>query len=112
LDPQIQNALDIIHQRYAEPISVGQIAGYVGLERCYFSCKFKEYTQQSPYQYLNRLRIHKACILFEHTLCTVNEAAEAVGIPPENFARVFRKWTGTTPGAYCASVRKEGSPEK
>ena len=30
--------------------------------------------------------------------------AASVGIPPENFARLFRKWMGVTPAAYRKAV--------
>ena len=111
-DPLIQKAVDLMELRFRDPLTVSSIADSVGLERCYFSCKFKDQLGISPHQYLNRLRIRKACILLEHTLCSVNEAAEAVGIPAENFARIFRKWTGRTPRQYCDAVRNGSFSKK
>jgi AraC-like DNA-binding protein len=108
-DPLIQLALDLMERQYAQMLTVSMIADAVGLERCYFSCKFKEQLGIAPHQYLSRLRIRKACILLEHTLCPVNEAADAVGIAPENFARIFRKWMGITPRQFCDSVRNRST---
>ena len=107
-DPLVQRALDLMERQYAQPLTVAMIADTIGLERCYFSCKFKDQLGIAPHQYLNRLRIRKACILLEHTLCSVNDAADAVGIPAENFARIFRKWIGMTPRQFCDQVRNRG----
>jgi len=85
---------------YHEPLTVEMIAAEVGLERCYFSTQFKAQTGQSPYRYLTQLRIRKACTLMEHTGCSVGKTASAVGIPPENFSRLFKQWMQVTPAQY------------
>ena len=112
--PMIQKAIAFMEAHHQEPLTVDQIASRVGLERCYFSTKFKEETGLSPHQFLNRLRIRKACILLEHRHCSVSDCAEAVGLPPENFARIFRRWMGMSPRAFWDSIRggsgkKDGS---
>ena len=96
----IQKALNMMETCYHEPLTVEIIAAEVGLERCYFSTQFKAQTGQSPYRYLTQLRIRKACTLIEHTGCSVGTAASAVGIPPENFSRLFKQWMQMTPAQY------------
>jgi len=107
-DSIIQKAVSIMEARYNQPLTVEQIAGDVGLERCYFSTLFKAETGTSPHRYLTGLRLEKACILMDHEGCTVAEAAISVGLDPENFARLFRRYMGTTPGEY----RKKGVIER
>lgn len=98
-DSMIKKAISIMEARYDQPLTVGELAADVGLERCYFSTLFKAGTGSSPHRYLTALRLEKACLLMDQG-CTVAGAAEAVGLAPENFSRLFRRCLGMTPGAY------------
>ena len=102
-DP-VQKAIQLMETRYPEPLSVSAIASQVGLERCYFSTQFKEQTGLSPYQYLSKLRVRKACVLMQHSGCSVATAASSVGIPPENFARLFKRWMQVTPAEFRQEI--------
>lgn len=96
----IQKAFAIMEMRYAEDLTVNDIAAKLGLERCYFSTLFKKSTGKSPHAYLNELRVKKACALLADGMLSVSETARAVGIDPVCFARVFKKHTGVVPGRY------------
>lgn len=102
-DP-VENAIRLMRTCYPEPLSVGFIAREVGLERCYFSTQFRLQTGLSPHQYLTRLRIEKSCALMAKSGCTVGVAAASVGIPAENFARLFRRWKGKTPNQFRQEI--------
>ena len=101
----IRKAINMMENCYHEPLTVEGIASEVGLERCYFSTLFKSQTGMSPYQYLTQMRIQKACVLMDHTHCSVTTAAASVGIPPENFSRLFKKWMKVTPASYRNRMR-------
>ena len=108
----IRKSINIMENCYHEPLTVERIASEVGLERCYFSTLFKSQTGMSPYQYLTQLRIQKACVLMDHTHCSVAAASASVGIPPENFSRLFKKWMKVTPASYRNRMRgKETTKE-
>lgn len=78
----IEKALQMMAACYHEPLDVGRMARHSGLERCYFSTRFKEVTGQSPYQYLAGLRIEKACALLRDGHFSIATVAAAVGSAP------------------------------
>ena len=96
----VTKAIHMMETCYPNALPIAKLAREVGLERCYFSTQFKKETGLSPYQYLARLRVQKACVLLEQANLSVAAVAMAVGIPPENFARLFKKWMNTTPRQY------------
>jgi AraC-like DNA-binding protein len=60
----------------------------------------------SPVDYINRLRVDRACQLLGERQLNITQVADAVGIPDSSyFARVFRRFAGTTPSAYRQSSR-------
>ena len=95
-----------MEMRYAEDLSVNDIATELGLERCYFSTLFKKKTGKTPHAYLNELRIKKACALLTDGNLSISETARAVGIDPVCFARVFKRQMGTVPGKYKPDLQK------
>ncbi|MBE5784131.1 MAG: AraC family transcriptional regulator [Clostridiales bacterium] len=96
----IEKALQMMEACYHEPLPVERMARAAGLERCYFSMQFKQATGQSPHQYLTALRMKKACALIRGGDFSIATIASAVGIVPENFARIFKKEMGVTPLEY------------
>lgn len=99
----IDTAVGLMQIHYPEPLSIAGLAEQVGLERTYFSDLFKQKTGYSPYQYLTRLRIQKACQLMqEHS---ISDTAYLVGMEPHNFGRVFKKEVGVSPRTYLKKLQ-------
>ncbi len=95
-----KKAMGYIETNYYKDISVSDMAREMGLERCYFSTLFRSYTGTSPHAYLSQVRIRKACALIGEKNYSVSEAAEMVGLDPQNLARSFKKLTGKLPRDY------------
>ena len=92
--------LGLIDSRYNQPITTQWLADQMGLERCYFSTLFKKQIGKSPLDYLNSVRIEKACNLLKETDAPISSVAESVGMSDKSFFRIFKKLVGKTPRQY------------
>ena len=100
-DFYLREAMNYIEQRYAEDISVEDIAAFCGLNRSYFGRIFKESMGQTPQEFLMNYRITKACQLLKSTRLSIGEIAESVGYPNQlHFSRAFHNVIGVSPRAW------------
>lgn len=77
---QIDEAVDIIHQNYCQPLSITELAHRVGLNDCYFKRFFKLRTDETPAAMIRRLRLQCAFDgLATRRFTTVNAAMHFVG---------------------------------
>ena len=97
----VQKAATYIAHHYAYPITVLDVASYVGIDRSHLYTVFKQVLGVSPKDYLTDFRIRKACTLLREPELSITAAANSVGF--ENnlyFSKVFRKRMGVTPSQY------------
>ncbi len=100
-DPQIGQALTLIHQNPEQPWRVETLASSVAMSRSGFAARFTQLVSEPPLHYLTRWRIHKAAGLLREGGRNVAEVASQVGYQSEAaFSRVFKQWTGCAPGTY------------
>jgi AraC-like DNA-binding protein len=101
VDPQIGEALALIHQKPEEPWTVELLAGRVGMSRSAFAARFAELVQEPPLTYLTRWRMHRATRLLRGSEANVGEIAARVGYDAQAaFNKAFKRWIGVPPGAY------------
>lgn len=90
-----------IENNFNRDVTVEEIANDVGLSLSFFSRKFKHDMGYSPIEYLNHLRIQKACQLLHFTNTRVKEIAFIVGFKDQfYFSRFFRKQIGISPSQF------------
>ncbi len=105
-DPRIRAALERIHQSYAEPLGIEDLARAAGMSRFHFSRLFRESVGTSPYQYLVKTRVDRAAELLRSGRASVTEVALSVGFADlGRFARAFRAQKGATPAAWARTAR-------
>lgn len=84
-------------------ITLEDIARYMGYSVSHFSAFFRQHTGHSPIQYLNIIRIERACELMRETDLKLNQISNLVGIEDNYyFSRLFSKQMGMSPTAYRA----------
>ena len=97
----MQSVIDYVDDNYGSKISIDTLSKITKLSTSHFRKKFKEIYGMSPLDYVNYLRVEKAKDLLRSELYTQIEIATMCGF--ENvcyFNKVFKKYTGTTPGKY------------
>ena len=98
----IIRAKRFIMDNYANPeLTLGSVAGYIGLNEKYFSSRFTKEEGMTFSNYLTEVRIRKAKELMEQTDLKVYEISQSVGYNSvEHFTRVFKKLCHVSPGGY------------
>ena len=100
-DPQVGQALALIHHQPEERWTVEALARRVGLSRSALSAKFTELVGRPPLRYLTDVRLTKAAALLRTQPATLVAVALSVGYDSEvAFSKAFKRRFGTAPGAY------------
>ncbi len=98
-------AKDLVDARYAEPITVDDLAAAAGLSRAHFSRMFTRTFGESPHAYLQSRRLERAAALLRYTDRSVAEICVMVGLTSVgSFTTTFARVYGKPPAAYRASL--------
>ena len=97
-------ARDLADRRYAESVTVADMARAAHLSSAHFSREFRRAFGESPHQYLLTRRLERAAALLRTTDWTVARICTAVGIQSQpTFTTSFRIHFGQTPTEYRAA---------
>lgn len=100
-DDAIQKVQDYIETHYQDKISIEMLANLVHIGRRTFERRFKEATNNTPIEYIQRVRIEAAKNFFEASRKNVTEIMFDVGYTDTKaFRDIFKKITGLTPIEY------------
>ncbi len=94
----MERAVQYIHARYMDTLSLESMAAQCGLKPKYFSCLFRKYTGMSPINYLIQYRMNRAYEMLVSGCFSVREVASSVGYAdPYYFSRLFKASKGVAP---------------
>ena len=97
-------AKDLVDARYAEAITVDDLAAAAGLSRAHFSRMFTRTFGESPRAYLQTRRLERAASLLRFTDRSVADICVMVGLQSVgSFTTSFRRTYGRTPTEYRAA---------
>lgn len=116
IDPEIMNsAMNYIRRNYMNPLSLLQVANFVGFSRFYFSRAFKQFTGISFTSFLVQIRLSMA----EKALIFTDKSVKAIAFESgfssiATFNRVFREYKKCSPTQYRSiySERATGGSAK
>lgn len=93
--------IDKIEKEYTNRLTLADLAAQAQINEKYLCRFFKEYTGQTPIDYINRLRIDRACYEISIGGLNVTEAAFESGFNELSyFSKVFKRYKGVSPGEY------------
>jgi AraC family transcriptional regulator len=94
-------ARDLLHDRFAEPITLAELAGAVGVHPAQLARGFRRRYRHSPGEYQRRLRVDHASRQLATTRRPCAAIAQAAGFADQpHFCRVFKRHTGLTPAEF------------
>jgi transcriptional regulator GlxA family with amidase domain len=107
-DVPIRQAQEFIEKNVTEKISVEELAVRFAIGRRHFERRFKKATNNTPVEYIQRVKIEAAKKDLESGRKTVNEVMYDVGYSDiKAFRTVFKKITGLSPVEYRNKYTKE-----
>jgi transcriptional regulator GlxA family with amidase domain len=107
-DEPIRQAQEFIEKNVTEKISVEELAMRFAIGRRHFERRFKKATNNTPVEYIQRVKIEAAKKDLESGRKTVNEVMYDVGYSDiKAFRTVFKKITGLSPVEYRNKYTKQ-----
>ena len=103
---KLDKVISHIYQKYTDPLSANELAALVHMSTNHFHRFFKQRTEQTLNQFINQLRIGKACKLLIHTNALISVISDQCGFNNiSNFNRRFRMVKGNTPKQFRKSIK-------
>ncbi|MDE6622010.1 MAG: AraC family transcriptional regulator [Lachnospiraceae bacterium] len=95
---QLESAIIYVEKNYAQNFKIVDLANECHMSETHFRRVFQEKMNMTPVEYVNFVRVKKACELIDKTDISMEDVAEKVGFAtPSTFNRNFRRIIGTSP---------------
>lgn len=103
----IATLIDWIEKNYRDKITLRELSELSGLNEKYLCRVFREFTGETPTEYINRFRCERASFEMTVNRKNVTEAAYESGFNElSHFSRTFRKYKGISPREFCRQALK------
>ena len=104
---RLRRVTDYIQEHLAEDLRLTQLGSIAYMSPYHFARLFQHSTGLPPHRYVLHTRIDRAMTLLPARELSIARVGQLVGFrTPSHFSTVFRRLTGTTPGAYRAARRQ------
>ena len=98
---KISELLDWIDDNYAEKITLDQLEEISGISKKYICRIFKKYTDRTPINYVNEIRVENACYELSFSDKSITDIAYSNGFEDVSyFSKLFKAHKSLTPLEY------------
>ena len=102
---KITQAKQFLEERYAVGVSLQELADHTGYNKHYLLRAFRNSVGMPPHEYLQNIRIQRAQQMIRAGK-PLTDVGAAVGLCDQSHLnRLFKRFTGVTPGFYAQQVR-------
>ena len=106
--PIVERAIEHLRTRLSQDLSLSDVAAAVSCSPFHMSRLFRLHAGDTFVRYFTRMRVDAAKALLRSSGYSVKEIGSMVGFNDQTyFARVFKKFEGTTPAEYRADGRDQ-----
>lgn len=107
MNPLVEEALDYLHLHWNDPnLFMEVLYQHLFVSKSHLCTLFKQDLGITPIQYLNRLRIKKACEMIRENPDSVQQIYSAVGYTQySTFYVNFKNYTGFSIREYCKAMK-------
>jgi AraC-like DNA-binding protein len=110
-DPEVGNALALLHRDPAKPWTIATLAREIGVSRTVLAERFRYYLNEPPISYLTRWRLQLAARMLKSSSRGVADIAADVGYESEAaFNRAFKRQFNLPPARFRDAARATASP--
>ena len=104
----ISDCIQYLQENYSQKITIEQLSNNFFLSKSYLSSLFRQATGSSVVEYLQHIRINKACELLTETDFSITEISTAVGYSDYRFFnKSFEKITGYTAQQFRKKAKSD-----
>lgn len=102
----IPDCIEYLKMHYSQKITISELSGIFFLSKSYLSSLFKQATGSGIVEYLQHIRIEKACELLLDSSLSITEISNQVGYSDYRFFnKSFKKITGKTANDYRKNLQ-------
>lgn len=105
-DPEVGQALALLHRKPAHPWTVASLGQEVGISRSVLADRFRRFLSETPMAYLSRWRLQLGAQLLQSTNNSVAQIACEVGYESESsFNRAFKREFRVPPARFRSQLK-------
>ncbi|MBW1969432.1 MAG: AraC family transcriptional regulator [Deltaproteobacteria bacterium] len=104
----IMRVVRYLQENYNKQHNINSIARYAGMSKSTLQHVFKRFVDQSPIQYLKKIRLHQARLMIVGKGYNASDAAHEVGYnSTSQFSREFKRLFGLPPSRSAENLQNE-----